>query len=989
MIRRSFATRNEAGDESLDFPVNALSSARIVVAPPAAGEQAPVLAAIGEAQRQEDGTVAGVLGPVDQIGLRWHQGAPSGHRQASATVEGLILWDITPAGDRIRTRLTYQSPDELLSLRLSHPDGLILRSARLIGSPRLLWSEKTGNGEWTLHVDPPLKTGETIELDCWMPLEAPRAQAAKPGAERSGPALALRELIGVRPIGVERYSGALGVRRPGDWTGRLDSIVGSDSISDESFVKSWGPLPDEPLTLCGTKRFVRECRASLSTGEIEAKLSVKPTVQLQLEPGRAVMTVEAELSEPSGRFGHVEARLPEGLQIIKVGAEGLADWSTTADRRLHLMFDGSTALPRRRIKLMAAVPVSDDPLRVGSSQHRISVPWIDWLGTQALAGFLVTSSNTAPVIHGSAGMKLISSESSGAAGSIPARSRLTFRVDDPRQLGEISWSPLPGRVSVLVDSQMTIHPDSAELLAVLRYDVVGGSLDSIHLRMPAAWSSAAELQFSGGGHQLTTEVRGQAAVWTITPERPIWGSQRIVLRSNRAGLSDREVVYPMISPLGNGAVDACQAVLNASGRPATIETSIGLEQIDHSLRFRAREFASGTGALLGAFRVVEESPILKIQLPRDTAGAVDSRDGSARLGFADVSILVMPDRSAMGRATYYPVSGSGSFLTFELPKDSTLLWTARDSSPVIPRRRSSGEWSIALEDSRQPQISLIWQSNPSALRSSGSDRFVGVPKAGEGTATTLVTIHVPEELTLESDALGLRPTSISRLEMARAEWLARTIDDFLPKIDRGSNRDHQKLVTMLIAHEMYLKSARRSAEAGIPSVRDDNERVASGPEWLAAARAARSDAVRKAGLAQDLAIASRYFGDLTTKLTGPSVGVPEPNSPERIRAFGRPMSFLGAVPGVDDPSSKTSLVLESQPWAESVTWPASETIVVLVVLLLIGLLAALFRRGIAASSTALVLAIGLAGYMGGPLSMAGALALAAVGWKKARGGGLA
>ena len=127
-----------------------------------------------------------------------------------------------------------------------------------------------------------------------------------------------------------------------------------------------------PLTLCGTRRFVRECRASLSTGPTPPRLSVKPTVQLQLEPGRVVMTVEAELSEPSGRFGHVEAKVPAGLRIIQVSAAGLADWSTTADGRLRLMFDGSTASPRRRLRLMGSIPVSEDPLEIGSRQHRIA-----------------------------------------------------------------------------------------------------------------------------------------------------------------------------------------------------------------------------------------------------------------------------------------------------------------------------------------------------------------------------------------------------------------------------------------------------------------------------------------------------------------------------------------------------------------------------------------------------------------------------------------
>ena len=44
---------------------------------------------------------------------------------------------------------------------------------------------------------------------------------------------------------------------------------------------------------------------------------------------------------------------------------------------------------------------------------------------------------------------------------------------------------------------MTIHPDSAEWVAVLRYDVVGGALDVIHLKMPAAWAAGAELRSHG------------------------------------------------------------------------------------------------------------------------------------------------------------------------------------------------------------------------------------------------------------------------------------------------------------------------------------------------------------------------------------------------------------------------------------------------------------------------------------------------------------
>ncbi len=323
-IRRLFATRTEAGFESLSFPVNALSSARVIVESPAEGQQAPVLASIGATQPQADGSQVGLLGPADRIELRWHDTGAPAHKPAPVTVDGLVLWDINPAGDRVRSRLSYQSAGELPPLRISHPGGLILRSARVLEQTGFVRSENSGKDEWTLHVEPPVQTAVTIELDCWMPFE-PRASTGPPAARVREPAVALRQLSGLQPIGVERYSGMLGVRRPGDWTGRLDPILGSEPISDESFVKSWGTLPDEPLTLCGTKRFTRECGASLLTGPTPLRVTVKPTVGLQLEPGRVLISVDAELSEPSGRFGEVVAKLPENSQIIrKFAADGLA-----------------------------------------------------------------------------------------------------------------------------------------------------------------------------------------------------------------------------------------------------------------------------------------------------------------------------------------------------------------------------------------------------------------------------------------------------------------------------------------------------------------------------------------------------------------------------------------------------------------------------------------------------------------------------------------
>src|SRR5262249_15646257 len=141
---------------------------------------------------------------------------------------------------------------------------------------------------------------------------------------------------------------------------------------------------------------------------------------------------------------------------------------------------------------------------------------------------------------------------------------------------------------------------------VLRYDVVGGALDVIHLRMPTAWANGAVLHFPGSKYQLTTETRGPSAYWAITPERPIWGSQRFVVRSTRLLGTGRETTNPEIRPLGRGAVDANVGIVHETGRPPASETAVGLEKIPYAARFRAREFASSAGLSAIAYRVNRE-----------------------------------------------------------------------------------------------------------------------------------------------------------------------------------------------------------------------------------------------------------------------------------------------------------------------------------------------------------------------------------------------
>jgi hypothetical protein len=988
-IRRSAAARtDEAGFETLSLPVNAVPTANLTVEPPRDGAPQGELVAQGRSDLQHDQRLHGRLGPTDRIVVRWPRLGSQAAHQPAGSVDALVLWDVTPGGDRLRARLTVHQPQELSRIRLAHDPGLVLRSAYAPGPIDVVCEDDPGKGQWILSIDPPLPAGSTLAIDCWRPSDAEPADTSQPRGRSGRPGTRVRRLPQVEPVGVERFSGWLAVRRPGDWTGRLEPLKGTDPLNDESFVRAWGVLPEEPLTLAGSSRFVRALHATLQTGPTPSRIQVRPTVQLQIESGRIVLVVDAELSARSGRLPIIEAELPAGIQITQVTGEGLTDWMISADHRLHLIWDRQGAVSSRHVRISGWIPVTDDPMKVGPRQYRIPVPWIGWAGVELNAGSLAVSSNARAEILGAAGLTLLSSESSGSGGPSAWRNRLTYRVADPGRLGEIRWESTPPRLSVTIESQMTLHPDFAQWVAVLRYDVTGGALDAIHLKMPSEWASKAKLDLGRAGDQLTTEVRGPSAYWSITPKRPIWGSRRFVLRSTLPLSADREIVHPEVAPLGGrGGVDAYLGVVNATGQPLTAEGSTGLQPIPYADRFQAQEFARGVGSPDRAFRVSSQSWVLRVQLPRTTSEDSSSANEAARVAFADLSLSVASDRSIIGRGLYETPPGSGRLWTIELPAGSSILWATVNSNPAVPLRLATGAWSLVLDGHGEDRIGLIWRSpGVSSAATQPGGWWIALPKAGAGPSRALLTVSTPPEVTTELMTGGLEPTTMARLEMARADAISRAIRDFLPKLDRSSGRDHERLVSMLINHDQSLRAAERrvrfreSTRTGNDGGRSDRDSA-----MISMARKTLAEAIESAGLGADLTAARSYLGQAPSRLSRPPVAIPEPGSVGRIRAFGRPTAFSGMMMGIDQPASRSSLILATRPrWLSPDEWPARSTIII--PLLLGAAIAASFLRGSRLTGVAaLATVLGVAGYAGGPMMLAGALGLAAMAWKQGSG----
>ena len=250
----------------------------------------------------------------------------------------------------------------------------------------------------------------------------------------------------------------------------------------------------------------------------------------------------------------------------------------------------------------------------------------------------------------------------------------------------------------------------------------------------------------------------------------------------------------------------------------------------------------------------------------------------------------------------------------------------------------------------------------------------------------MIAVYTPTPVVIQGD-LARSGSHIDRPSRDGPSRLARRcIEDSVAKIDRSSGRDHEKLVSLLISHEMALRSAEKSDQHGDPArAKTDRDRGGRNSEMIGAARAAPAELARRARLEEDLAAAKRYLGEEAADPSGPSAAVPEPNALDRIRIIGRPTALMGMVPGIADPSKGPSMTFGSRPWEAGGHSAPGRAIVATMLLLAIVLLTTSRFRGFWINLVALLTALLLAGYTGGPLVLAGGLGLAVAGWKKGAG----
>ncbi len=906
LIRRTVPLPDQEAGDVFDVPVNAIPWARVKLDAAALGGQVTVPSARGMIERR-DGQAEGLLGPADRLEVRWYTEPAVAQPSLRGSAESVILWDAEPAGDRIRARITYRGMDDRTRVRIDLEPGLIVRSATVPGLIDIAWQGSTEQPEWVARIDPPLADGATVTLDLWRPLEPPPPDAP------TMPARGLRRMPRIRPLGVERATGTLGFRHPEGWTGTLRPAVGIERVAEETFRKLWGSLPDKSASLAGAIRYVDPPQIDVRTGPETPRLSVRPDVAVEVQSGRLVVTAEAQVTEIQGRVDEVLVGIPAAFHLTRVVAAGLTCWSQPRANQLRLRFDKREQGPLT-ITIEGWLPIPTEPMAANIHSHESAIPWPVWDALELEPGSLtiLAPEDSESRLTDSPGTTPIASP----VGELvtPKNLRLeSYRVERPGELGSLRWLDQPPRPQVAVWSLLTVYPESAEWSASIRYRAWGGPLDAITLSLPTEWARGASVEVVGTRSEVTTLEQEDETFWSIQFDRPVWGTQQVIIRSRQSFSRGQTLTFPALVPRGRGAVENYDlALADASGLSLSTEGSSALQPVDAS-RFVAEDLTIPRGTRLNVYHMRRTPWSLRVwasgeeEEAGDEGSAGDASPESTRVSLADLTCTIGLDGQVFGQARFEVEPRSGAFLPVLLPKGAEALGATVDGTPIRPLRGQSGQWLIPLGVGGASRVVLAWTSESSRDGEEGW-HVLEMPGLSQKGVPTLLTFHAPESWKVEAESWALEAVPGDVLAVERVEWMGRQIVENLATIDRSSAQARASLLASLVQFELLARATERAAnwESALDRSSGSNALHGRVLSRLEATRSSLEESLRLSGLDEFRESALARVGKATED---PLADLPDTSdllSALRVRRLGQPRYFRksrnatasGSVPSI-------------------------------------------------------------------------------------------
>lgn len=858
IVRRLVAVVRTPEGEVLRVPVPPIATARLRVDDPPGGPPVEAPSSRGRCSSQ-NGVCDGALGPVTELEVRWPGRAMAGPPAPKGLAEVMVLWDVEPAGDRIRMRITARSGDPLDRIALELGPGLLVRSVDRPGAIDAAIRAVAAGTTWTMPLSPSLAVGQSVTIELWRPLEIGLDDRA-------------RRLPHVEPSGLKGYSGLVGVRRPESWSGRLGPGDGGEPVPDDVFAREWGPFPDATATFAGAVRLVGAPQLTLHAGPWQERPRLRPTVTLDLSPGRLDVRAEAEVSNDGGWARELEAIIPPDLRIARVEAAGLTNWCRPADDRIRLRFDGDPSPLPRTIRLFGWVPIDDDPMASGTKRSEAEAPWPSWMGSDILPGALdiTAPSHVAFRLEPQAGVL-----ATVVAAAVPGTSHSRFLVPSGSAPGRLRWTAEPNAVTVRVQSLVTLHPESADWVASARYSVASGPCPPIKLRLPAEWADAATAEIDGVPVVPVVDPKGAGVSWTLHPDRPAWGGARVTIRASRPRRGDVPLSFPDLVPLGRPQLDRADSYLayvDASGMPAVVEGSAELQAVDAS-RWDSDDLPWPPGTARNVLRVVKEGWSLRFLA---SAQPRASSEG-AGVALAELECSLTADGAFIGRASYDLDGRPASTLILTLPQGAEPLAAAVDGAAVVPRRDGAGRIVIPLPDVPPSRVVLSWRGRIDASRAGA----LPLPILPGQAAPTLLSVSAPgrSRFTVSSPTVAVPATEA---EAIAVDLRARLISERLAAFDRGSPRDRAALLAALIRFELQVRGAERAVMGSKSS---------ANLSLLQSGRRSLDDALSATGLDEFARSAAARVGLAETDPLARQPGTFEGPETLRLRRIGSDFTF--------------------------------------------------------------------------------------------------
>jgi hypothetical protein len=782
---------------SAEVPINPVPACRFDVSSQAALGRIRVEALVPRIPFPPN-RLAGDFGATRQFVVEFRNGAEARAGDSKAGYTAMALWDVRPSGDLVRMKVKSVHDESVSTLKFTLQPGTEVRlpDAARLSSQR--WGGTTAKPEWVATFDPPYRAVDEILVEFWRPITL-SDRPVRGSLVRQSPRIGVGDGV--------PFSGVLAFRRPSDWSGRLSARSGFDALDEESFVKAWGPLPDEPFTLSGARGFQGVAAADVATGPIVSRLSVKPSTTLELGEGRVDALIEAELKDPRELTTDLDIDVPPDLILDQFAAEGLVRMSRPERGRIHVELR-AIEKPIRKLTFRGHRLV--DPSQEASTgrRYQCNIPWPSWRRIDEEPGLLTIISTTKPQVSAGPSVSPVALVAPPVAVVPASLVRTLFQVGRSADLGMLSWNAASPLVSVHLVSRLDLDELAARLHTTIRYVSSRGPIEELFLQIPTVWVHNIGIELVGNSFQRTTESRGAWTFLTLRPKQPIWGAASLRLRSSRNITPGVVIAYPDVMPLGQGSAEKILSVERRTVAPIEIEGSSGLQSIDLS-RVPDVNFTDTDSAPVEAYRVKGDAWSLNLRVGGDPKAT--QPPGSSHVRSGEVYCRLQRDGSHLGYACLFIDGRRGSSLRVRLGPRSEVVWCKTNGKPVVAHSDESGSWLVPVYSNGDGVVELYWStSKPQSGLSASRIEFPRVDHSEEGF---LLRVDSDPDHVVSSESTLVEEIKAPIWLLDRAERTARRLVGMIGQYDRTSIRQERMIRSLFLRYKREATLTRRSAEA--------------------------------------------------------------------------------------------------------------------------------------------------------------------------------